>query len=352
MEEERRMNHLPQPQYENAFSTDVDHTTSTPSNPLHSSTHSRSFSLPDLFKKNTHWTQEEHIMFLYGMEKYGRGSWKKISQYFVITKTPNQIASHAQKYFNNKNVSAKKNKRRSIHDITLEDVERMVPASVDQQDLVIAPNFAMQQRDDMMQFNNPVEVTARVPDHVDQQNLVLPPNFAMQQRQDMTQFNNSNEVKAMVPDLVDQQNLVLAPNFALQQRQDMTQFNNLEEVKAMVPNHFDQQNLLLAPNFAMQQIQDTTQFNNLEEVKAIVPYHVDQQNLIPTPKFAMQETQTQDMMQFNNPPCNIMHHEQVEMSQILASRPDLVLEALAMSPFNFSNNMAYQMHGGYVNNSL
>jgi len=38
-------------------------------------------------------------LFLEGLEKYGKGRWKDISKELVVTKTPIQIASHAQKYF-------------------------------------------------------------------------------------------------------------------------------------------------------------------------------------------------------------------------------------------------------------
>ncbi|WOH06842.1 hypothetical protein DCAR_0626271 [Daucus carota subsp. sativus] len=45
------------------------------------------------------WTQSEHISFLIGLEKLGKGHWKGISKDYVPTKTPTQVASHAQKYF-------------------------------------------------------------------------------------------------------------------------------------------------------------------------------------------------------------------------------------------------------------
>lgn len=38
-------------------------------------------------------------MFLFGIEVHGRGAWKRISNSFVQTRTPCQVASHAQKYF-------------------------------------------------------------------------------------------------------------------------------------------------------------------------------------------------------------------------------------------------------------
>jgi len=56
-----------------------------------------------------------------GLLKYGKGDWRNISRKFVITKTPTQVASHAQKYYIRQKLSGgKDNKRRpSIHDITI-----------------------------------------------------------------------------------------------------------------------------------------------------------------------------------------------------------------------------------------
>ncbi|KAJ8423339.1 hypothetical protein Cgig2_029733 [Carnegiea gigantea] len=52
-----------------------------------------------LRKRGTPWTEAEHEAFLVGLEKYGKGDWKSISRYCVKTRTPTQVASHAQKYF-------------------------------------------------------------------------------------------------------------------------------------------------------------------------------------------------------------------------------------------------------------
>lgn len=45
------------------------------------------------------WTENEHYMFLRGLEKHGKGNWRLISRDFVTTRTPTQVASHAQKHF-------------------------------------------------------------------------------------------------------------------------------------------------------------------------------------------------------------------------------------------------------------
>ncbi|KAF5752550.1 transcription factor DIVARICATA-like [Tripterygium wilfordii] len=70
-------------------------------------------------KKGVPWTEEEHRQFLMGLLKYGKGDWRNISRNFVVSKTPTQVASHAQKYFIRQQLSGVKDKRRpSIHDIT------------------------------------------------------------------------------------------------------------------------------------------------------------------------------------------------------------------------------------------
>lgn len=70
-------------------------------------------------RKGTPWTEEEHRLFLLGLDKYGKGDWRSISRNFVISRTPTQVASHAQKYFIRLNSMNKDSRRRSsIHDIT------------------------------------------------------------------------------------------------------------------------------------------------------------------------------------------------------------------------------------------
>lgn len=59
-----------------------------------------------------------HRLFLMGLKKYGKGDWRNISRNFVVTRTPTQVASHAQKYFIRQHSGGKDKRRASIHDIT------------------------------------------------------------------------------------------------------------------------------------------------------------------------------------------------------------------------------------------
>ncbi|CAO2826715.1 unnamed protein product [Amaranthus hypochondriacus] len=74
-------------------------------------------------KRGIPWTEEEHKLFLLGLEKVGKGDWRGISRNFVKTRTPTQVASHAQKYFIRKsNLNRRGRRRSSLFDITTDSV--------------------------------------------------------------------------------------------------------------------------------------------------------------------------------------------------------------------------------------
>ena len=78
-----------------------------------------SHSVPGTSTKGIPWTEEEHRLFLLGLSQFGKGDWRNISRNYVTTRTPTQVASHAQKYFIRLGNAGKKDRKRtSIHDIT------------------------------------------------------------------------------------------------------------------------------------------------------------------------------------------------------------------------------------------
>lgn len=74
-------------------------------------------SRPPERRKGVPWTEEEHRTFLMGLEKLGKGDWRGISRNFVTTRTPTQVASHAQKYFLRQASINKKKRRSSLFDM-------------------------------------------------------------------------------------------------------------------------------------------------------------------------------------------------------------------------------------------
>ncbi|XVF47061.1 hypothetical protein PTKIN_Ptkin03bG0078800 [Pterospermum kingtungense] len=112
-------------------------------------------------KKGTPWTEEEHKLFLIGLDKYGKGDWRSISRNVVVTRTPTQVASHAQKYFLRQNSGKKERKRSSIHDITTVDSSAMNPQPMDQ-NWVSLPGGAVQQLPALQQL---APENSNLPDH-------------------------------------------------------------------------------------------------------------------------------------------------------------------------------------------
>eukprot|EP00249_Psilotum_nudum_P008273 c21157_g1_i1 orf=1072-1746(-) len=74
-------------------------------------------------KKGVPWSEEEHRLFLLGLQQLGKGDWRGISRNFVLSRTPTQVASHAQKYFLRRSSLNKRRRRSSLFDITPETMK-------------------------------------------------------------------------------------------------------------------------------------------------------------------------------------------------------------------------------------
>lgn len=72
------------------------------------------------------WTEEEHRMFLLGLQKLGKGDWRGISRNYVISRTPTQVASHAQKYFIRQSNVSRRKRRSSLFDIVADEVSTLI----------------------------------------------------------------------------------------------------------------------------------------------------------------------------------------------------------------------------------
>ncbi|MCD9560795.1 hypothetical protein HAX54_019590 [Datura stramonium] len=74
--------------------------------------------------KGRRWSEDEQRAFLIGLKKLGKGNWVGIARDFVPSRTPTQVASHAQKYFDRQKDNNKRAPKRhncsSVFDINLD----------------------------------------------------------------------------------------------------------------------------------------------------------------------------------------------------------------------------------------
>ena len=142
-----------------------------------------------------------------GLKKHGKGHWKDISKDFVVTKTPTQIGSHAQKYFiyqDVKDIEKKEKKRKSIHDTTLNKNDTLVTVAVEQRDEIpsvelqsVIPPQGMQQTQTQQNEISPMllrcPIGSTIPS-IEQQNELTPLVTApMKQQQETPAILNNKD---------------------------------------------------------------------------------------------------------------------------------------------------------------
>ncbi|KAM0919423.1 hypothetical protein ACQ4PT_008318 [Festuca glaucescens] len=72
-------------------------------------------------KRGESWSEEEHKKFLLGLKNLGKGDWRGISRNYVGSRTPTQVASHAQKYFIRQTNNNRRKRRSSLFDMVIDD---------------------------------------------------------------------------------------------------------------------------------------------------------------------------------------------------------------------------------------
>ncbi|KAE8680759.1 hypothetical protein F3Y22_tig00111366pilonHSYRG00040 [Hibiscus syriacus] len=97
-------------------------------------------------KKGTPWTEEEHRLFLVGLQKLGKGDWRGIARNFVVSRTPTQVASHAQKYFIRQSNFSRRKRRSSLFDMVPDDMATDTPTVPEEH--VLLPSSRVEEVDD------------------------------------------------------------------------------------------------------------------------------------------------------------------------------------------------------------
>ena len=63
-----------------------------------------------------------------GLQKLGKGDWRGIARNYVVSRTPTQVASHAQKYFIRQTNVSRRKRRSSLFDIVAGEVCTLHPS--------------------------------------------------------------------------------------------------------------------------------------------------------------------------------------------------------------------------------
>ncbi|BAT88404.1 hypothetical protein LR48_Vigan09g117500 [Vigna angularis] len=129
------------------------------------------------------WTKAEHKRFLEGLDIYGKGNWKNISAY-IQTKSASQVASHAQKYFIRQSKSKEEKKRKSIHDMVIENTTHTNIHIQNSSSIASSLFYEMQPQQQVIPFNPQINMS-----HLHELNHI---NMTYRPREEMINQNHMN----------------------------------------------------------------------------------------------------------------------------------------------------------------
>ncbi|CAM0910948.1 unnamed protein product [Alopecurus aequalis] len=117
-------------------------------------------------KRGESWSEEEHKSFLLGLKNLGRGDWRGISRNYVASRTPTQVASHAQKYFIRQTNNNRRKRRSSLFDMVIDDSGDLPLSRSWSQELPLSRSSSQEVEeyvDDLRHVTAPVTPPAPVP---------------------------------------------------------------------------------------------------------------------------------------------------------------------------------------------
>ncbi|WVY94787.1 hypothetical protein V8G54_033875 [Vigna mungo] len=125
------------------------------------SNHLSSYKYKPHCKRYERWTENEHRLFLLGLKSCGEGNWKSISELYVVSKSPSQVSSHAQKYKIHQKTSMQNKKRKSIHEISIEPSKHVIPTPVTSLEEILSKDDVLNCANHMENYNNSIVTVPR-----------------------------------------------------------------------------------------------------------------------------------------------------------------------------------------------